>query len=128
MARLRLTIGKFAVATEQETATIPFTIDQFSEQNYLVSLKSFKLLKKMYQPTEIIAILQIYMSEGTGWKPVDKKKVMSAFYHQKVALDVLSTETTNTQELAFTKVIGTIGRDFYVHEVIPTYKTSSLFV
>ena len=128
MARLRLTIGKFAVATEQETATIPFTIDEFSEQNYLVSLKSFKLLKKMYQPTEIIAILQIYMSEGTGWKPVDKKKVMSAFYHQKVALDVLSTETTNTQELAFTKVIGTIGRDFYVHEVIPTYKTSSLFV
>ena len=128
MARLRLTIGKFAVATEQETATIPFTIDQFSEQNYLVSLKSFKLLKKMYQPTEIIAILQIYMSEGTGWKPVDKKKVMSAFYHQKVAVDVLSTETTNTQELAFTKVIGTIGRDFYVHEVIPTYKTSSLFV
>ena len=128
MARLRLTIGKFAVATEQETATIPFTIDESSEQNYLVSLKSFKLLKKMYQPTEIIAILQIYMSEGTGWKPVDKKKVMSAFYHQKVAVDVLSTETTNTQELAFTKVIGTIGRDFYVHEVIPTYKTSSLFV
>ena len=42
MARLRLTIGKFAVATEQETATIPFTIDEFSEQNYLVSLKSFK--------------------------------------------------------------------------------------
>ena len=54
MARLRLTIGKFAVATEQETATIPFTIDESSEQNYLVSLKSFKLLKKMYQPTEII--------------------------------------------------------------------------
>lgn len=128
MARLRLTIGKFAVATEQETATIPFTIDEFSEQNYLVSLKSFKLLKKMYQPTEIITTLHIYLSDGIGWEPVDKKTIMRTFSHQRVSVDVLDVKTDNSEDPARAKAIDTIGNDFYVHEVIPTYKPSSLFV
>jgi len=53
MARLRLKIGNIAVATEQKTVTIPFTLDDSTEKNYSVSLIDFKLLKKMYSPTEM---------------------------------------------------------------------------
>ena len=128
MARLRLTIGKIAVSTEQETGTISFTTDDATEQNYLVCLVDFKFLKKMYQPTEIIAILQIYLAEGKEWKPVDKKNILKAFYHQKVSLDVLEETVDSPEKIEDAKVLDTAGTDFYVHEVIPTYKPTSLFI
>ena len=95
-------------------------------QHYLVSLVDFKMQKKMYQPTEIIANLQVYMAEGSEWKPVDKKIILKAFNHRRVSLDVL--EETAGSSLEDAKVVDTVGNDFYVQEVIPTYKATSLFV
>jgi len=128
MARLRLTIGKVSVATEQETALLTFGTDEGTEKKYLVSLVDFRLSKKMYQPTEIITKLHIYLSEGMGWEPVGKKKIMDTFSHQRVSVDVLDVKTDNSGDPTKAKAIDTIGNDFYVHEVIPTYKPSSLFV
>lgn len=126
MARLRLTIGKIAVSTEQETGALLFFSGNLAMQHYLVSLVDFKMQKKMYQPTEIIANLQIYMAEGSEWKPVDNNILLKTFNHRRVSLDVL--EDTAGSSLEEAKVIDTVGNDFYVQEVIPTYKSASLFV
>ena len=126
MARLRLTIGKIAVSTEQETGALLFFSGVLAMQHYLVSLVDFKMQKKMYQPTEIIANLQIYMAEGSEWKPVDNNILLKTFNHRRVSLDVL--EDTAGSSLEEAKVIDTVGNDFYVQEVIPTYKSASLFV
>ena len=126
MERLRLTVGNIAVSTEQETGTMLFFSGDLSMQHYLVSLVDFKMQKKMYQPTEIIANLQIYMAEGSDWKPVDKKIILKAFNQRRVSLDVL--EDTAGSSLEDAKVIDTVGNDFYVQEVIPTYKATSLYV
>ena len=128
MARLRLKIGKIAVATEQKTATIPFTLDDSTEKNYSVSLIDFKLQKKMYSPTEMIAKLQISMTDGSEWKPVDNKQIINAFSHQKVSVDVVNEKPSMPEILAGPKPQDTIGNDFYVHEVIPTYKSTSMTV
>lgn len=128
MARLRLTIGKIAVSTEQETGVLLFFSGDLAMQHYFVSLVDFKMQKKMYQPTEIIANLQIYQAEGTEWKPVDKKNIRKAFYHQQVSLDVLEDISGSSTRIEDAQVLDTAGNDFYVHEVIPTYKSASLFV
>jgi len=128
MARLRLTIGKIAVSTGQDTGTILYTMDDSTELHYIVSLANFKLLKKMYQPTEIIANLQIYLSKGSDWKPMDKKRIINTFIHQRVSLCVLEERISNSEDVEDAKVVDVIGDDFYVHEVIPTYKPTSLFV
>lgn len=126
MARLRLTVGNIAVSTEQETGALLFFSGDLAMQHYLVSLVDFKMQKKMYQPTEIIANLQIYMAEGSEWKPVDNNILLKTFNHRRVSLDVL--EDTAGSSLEEAKVIDTVGNDFYVQEVIPTYKSASLFV
>ena len=128
MARLRLTVGEIAVSTEQETGTISFSSDDSTQLNYNVSLVNFKLLKKMYQPTEIIATLHIFLSEGKEWKPVDNKKILKAFNLQRVSLNVVEVISGSSGKMEDAKVIDTIGTDFYVHEVIPTYKPTSLYV
>lgn len=128
MARLRLTVGEIAVSTEQETGTISFSSDDSTQLNYNVSLVNFKLLKKMYQPTEIIATLHIFLSEGKEWKPVDNKKILKAFNLQRASLNVVEVISGSSGKMEDAKVIDTIGTDFYVHEVIPTYKPTSLYV
>ena len=112
MANLKLTIGEVTVATEKETSSVTFG----SDDNYTVSLQDIRLKKKMYQPTEIIAILQIYMNNTTKWKAVGKTNIRNAFFHQKVIVVVVGDSEY------------TIAKDFYVHEVIPTYQSSSMFV
>ena len=120
MAILRLHIGKIKVATCTGTDTIDF------DSEYLVSLQDLKLKKKMYQPTEVIATLQIYLPVGTKWEPVGKKDIMNAFFHKIVVVDVL--DDASIAKWTEAEAIDMIGNDYYVHEVIPTYKSDSLFV
>lgn len=129
MAILKLTIGKIDVATEQRTSSVRFVSKDGVERNYILSLQDVKLMKKMYQPAEIIAILQIHMGadngfmpvnipRSTAWKPVAKNRIMDAFFHQRVKVSAVNDNSSE----------DIIGNDFFVHEVIPTYKPSSLFV
>ena len=120
MARLRLTIGGIIVATSQETATVTF-----GSSSYLASLQDFKLKKKMYQPTEVIATLQIVPSTGTSWTAPSRNNIMTTFFHKNAVVDVVD-ETSTAWSTATAS--DTIGNDFYVHEVIPTYTSLSLSV
>lgn len=115
MAILRLDIGGIIVATCTGTAEI-----EYDTEKYKVSLQDLKLKKKMYQPTEVIATLQIYPSS------LSKDIVKRSFFHKNVVVDVVAD--TDSVEWSTAGAIDTIGRDYYVHEVIPTYKSDSLFV
>lgn len=120
MARLRLNINGIIVATSQETAEVTF-----GSTSYLASLQDFKLKKKMYQPTEVIATLQFHPKSGNSWTAPDKKDVMTTFLHKNAVVDVVD-ETSTTWSTETAK--DTIGSDYYVHEVIPTYTSGSLSV
>lgn len=120
MARLRLDIGGIKVATSMGTATV-----KFGGTEYTVSLQELKLKKKMYQPTEVIASLQIYLPVDTEWKAPGKADIVTTFFHKNAVVDVVD-ETSTSWSTATAE--DTIGSDYYVHEVIPTYTSGSLSV
>lgn len=81
--------------------------------DYNLSLVEYKFQKKMYQPTEIQAYLQIINASGSTWYSIGRKRIESTFKHKQVKLAVDG---------------NSIGNDFYVHEVIPCYKKDSMVV
>ena len=78
MARLRLTLhniscfdneslaaktSDLSVSTEKETATTTFQIDD-NKYKYILNLVDFSFKKKMYQPTEVTADIQLTMASN----------------------------------------------------------------
>ena len=141
MARLRLTIHDvdcfesatsansqtidLAVSTEKETASTFFQSGD-SKYGYTLTLVDFSFKKKMYQPTEIIADIQISMTAGPSadWKSIGKDALVTLFKNKKVTLEEMTAKESNQPD----KVVFTIGDDYYVQEVQPRYKTKSLYV
>ena len=81
--------------------------------DYNLSLVEYKFQKKMYQPTEILAYLQIVNASGSTWYSIGRKRIESTFKHKQVTLAVDG---------------NSIGDDFYVHAVLPCYKSDSMIV
>lgn len=128
MARLRLTIcgepKDLVVSTEKETDTVSFESTDGSNYDYKLSLIDFCFKKKMYQPTEIIAEIQLTKTSGNkdDWKAISRSGLDSLFKFKKVVLDELSSKLEDKT------VIQTIGNDFYVHEVLVHYKPDAMYV
>ena len=131
MARLRLTIHdvscfkdatttnpitkNLCVSTEKETDTAFFPVSETSNMNYTLNLVDFSFKKKMYQPTEIIAEIQLTQTDGKpeDWAPLSRGTLNKLFKFKQVTLEELPALDVN---LAGT--LQTIGDDFYVHEVL----------
>ena len=92
MAKLKLSIGDISVSTERETAVITFSSEKTEERDYTICMVDFSFKKKMYQPTEVLADLQISMATGltSNWKALDRKTIEQTFKHKKVSLEVVS--------------------------------------
>ena len=137
MARLRLTLHKvecyqkadgisakecLQISTEKETDSAFFLKSEGQYVNYTLNLVDFSFKKKMYQPTEIIAAIQLTMATGATWTSLNRSTLDSLFKFKKVSLEELSpTLTDNT-------VVQTIGDDFYVHEVLVNLKPDAMYV
>jgi len=121
MAQIRLTIGDIAVTNESLTSTVKF--DKISYQVCLVSL-SFQ--KKMYQPTEIKAELQFFMT--SKWVSIGRTDIEETFKLKNAILEVVEPKTSNSSDDDKYTVLDTIGKDFYVHDVRPHYQPECMYV
>lgn len=137
MARLRLTLHNvdcytdangtsakdcLQISTEKETDSAYFTKSEGVYVNYTLNLVDFSFKKKMYQPTEIIAAIQLTMATGATWTSLNRSTLDSLFKFKKVSLEELSPNLTeNTVE-------QTIGDDFYVHEVLVNLMPDAMYV
>ena len=84
----------------------------------------------MYQPTEVIAKIQISLpgmdqvtteeEKKAKWQPVSKSMAESLFSKKKVSLTSLAVNTTNNDYI--------IGNDFYVDQVKVHYKSTAMYV
>ncbi len=85
MARLRLTIcgepKDLVVSTEEGTDTVSFESTDGNNYEYQLSLIDFCFKKKMYQPTEIIAEIQLTKTNGKkdDWKAISRSGLDSLF-------------------------------------------------
>ena len=121
MAQLRLTIGDIAVTNEHVTSTV--TIDK---QTYNVSLIGLSFQKKMYQPTEIKAELQFFMT--SKWVSIGRTDIEETFKLKNAILEVVEPKTSNSSDDDKYTVLDTIGKDFYVHDVRPHYQPECMYV
>lgn len=138
MARLRLTLHSvscfkdaaltspqtkdLSVSTEKETDNAFFLKDKAEVYHYLLTLVDFGFKKKMYQPTEIIAKIQLTMADGADWKPLSRQALDTLFKFKRVSLEELSSNKKDDT------VVQTIGNDFYVHEVLVHLKPKAMYV
>ena len=81
-------------------------------KTYLMSINTLNFTKKMYSPGEIIADIQFSITSGT-WVKISKDNLEKVFKKAEV-------------NLAYSD--QTICGGYYVHEIIPRYKESSMFV
>ena len=111
------TTGDITLATEQTSCDIYSQIKDGDSTilKFSLALKEFSFHKKMYQPTEVLALVNItkalgenYTYRRIGWTMLDKM-----FKHAKVSL---------------TDGDFTIGNDYYVHEVLPHYQKDCMNV
>ena len=141
MARLRLTLhgiscyengeandlkpADLSVSTESDTASTFFQVDG-SKYGYTLTLTDFSFKKKMYQPTEIQAEIQLTMSAGNTatFIAIGKKALVDLFKSKKVTLEEITPKSSEKDD----EVKFTIGDDFYVDEVLPRFKPTSMFV
>ena len=109
--------GDITLATEQTSCDIYSQIKDGDSKilKFSLALKEFSFHKKMYQPTEVLALVNITKAQGEnytyqriGWTMLDKM-----FKHAKVSL---------------TDGDFTIGNDYYVHEVLPHYQKDCMNV
>ena len=139
MAKLRLTIHQVScyqdstlkklvardlhVSNEMETDTISIKVSDTDGMDYTLNLIDLSFKKKMYQPTEVSAEIQLTKAQGTKWKTIGKSVLIELFKNKKVSLEEMGKDAQNNE-----CVSHTIGNDFYVQEVKPRYKTDSLFI
>ena len=88
--------------------------------NYKVHMTNVDFKKRMYAPTEIIAVLNIFpVSDENSddkpiWYPLTKDYIVSLFQNKKVTLQSEDGKV--------------VGDDFYVEDILPRYKKDSMFV
>lgn len=87
---------------------------------YIFFISNISFQKKMYQPTEIIALIDVYPT-GKGNKDskldiIDATYLKETFGNHRVSL--LSLDNIGTAEDKKKK----IGEDYYIHDVLPHYK------
>ena len=111
-----------STGTTGETIKFKVTDNSYSENPYNLNLVDCKFQKKMYQPTEILARLQINKALGNTWCTIGRKTVESTFKHKQVKL------TVGNDSIKDTNNYDSIGDDFYVHAVQPCYKSDSMTV
>ena len=142
MARLRLTLHSIGcnqdatlgslttkdlcISTDKETDSAYFQKGETGVFQYLLTLVDFSFKKKMYQPTEIVARIQLSMAAGASpnWEPLSRAELDRLFKFKKVTLDELSDKNAEGKET----VVQTIGNDFYVHEVLVSLKLDAMYV
>jgi hypothetical protein len=118
MATLTLTIydiSKDAVITDKsdklDVVSLLTDMQLVEIFGYKYTLVGLNMTKKMYQPTEIIADISIQTIEGKTWADISRSTIETMFKHRKVQLSSGD---------------DTIGSDYYVHEVIPEYKSGCM--
>ena len=87
---------------------ISLTIND-SKHSFPLTVKQLSFKKRLYQPCEIVTVLQLY--KGTYGGLIPRESVYAAFQEASVTL---MEETSGTF----------IAQDYYVHEVIPRYYNS----
>ena len=106
--------------TDKTGATIwlaPIKNSSIKEQ-YNLNLVDFKFKKKMYQPTEIIAKIQISLSDDKKeWKSLNKDVIEDLFSNKRVSLESVISE--NKKDV--------IGNDYYVQDVKINYKSATMY-
>lgn len=151
MARLRLTLHNFncfenvgstftkvaqnvLLSTDKESTTLYLSVGDSSDTKlqYDLNIVNFGFQKKMYQPTEITADIQIALASGNDntWKSIGRKQIETLFKHLQVSLDeVPAKDTSKTDDENLTAAaLNTIGDDFYVYEVLPHYQSDGMYV
>ena len=139
MARLRLTLHKIScyadgqgssqserdlkVSTEKGTDNAFFQTSDNTYLSYQLNLVDFGFKKKMYQPTEITAVIHLKLTneKDDSWKSISRKVLDGLFKFKQVTLEELDPSDDNT-------VIQTIGDDFYVHEVLVRQKPDTMYI
>ena len=108
---------KIVLSTDKQEANVFFAVGEKVKTTckYRLSISDFSMQKKMYEPTEIIVDLSITPSQGdsSDYQEIGRKQLEELFKHIRVGLS----------EGSFS-----IGDDFYVHEVIPSYQSKSMHV
>ena len=118
MAQITMTLsGGISLSTDMNTDKIKMAVNDRAKTvlEYKLSISKFSFHKKMYQPTEIVADINIIPSAGksTNYQEISREALEDKFKHAKVML----------KEGTFS-----IGDDFYVHEVLPHYGKDSMSV
>ena len=114
MAVVKLTIHGFLKSTkgsDTDTMTLVTGTTPAKSGDYLYALVGLSMNKQIYQPTSIVADISINKEKGKGWVPIDRSDLGDMFRHCQVTL-----QGDN----------DVIGKDFYVHEVIPEYKPETM--
>ena len=115
MAVLKLTIHGFlksmADDADVDTMTLVTGTTPAKSGDYLYALVGLSMNKQIYQPTMIVADISINKEEGKGWAPIDRSDLGDMFRSCRVTL-----ESDN----------DVIGKDYYVHEVIPEYRPGTM--
>ena len=108
---LKQTTANITIATEKTTSEIYIQLKDGDSEilKFNLALKEFSFHKKMYQPTEVLALISITKADGEGYtyRRIDWTMLDKMFKHAKVSL---------------TDGDFTIGDDYYVHEVLPHYQ------
>ena len=117
MAVVKLTIHGFlpsmADGADVDTMTLVTGTTPAKSGDYLYALVGLSMNKQIYQPTSIVADISINKEEGKGWVPIDRSDLGDMFRHCQVTL-----QGDN----------DVIGKDFYVHEVIPEYRPGTMMM
>ena len=116
MAEIKLTIHGFLKSTkgsDTDTMTLVTGTTPAQSGDYLYALVGLSMNKQIYQPTSIVADISINKEEGKGWVPIDRSDLGDMFRSCQVTL-----EGDN----------DVIGKDFYVHEVIPEYRPGTMMM
>ena len=97
--------------TESKGATIFISSTGYSRDThaYTLYISDFSFHKKMYEPTEINVEISISASAGTSFVEIKRNVLESMFKHIRVD-------------------VSTVGTEFYVHEVLPRYERSNMYV
>ena len=151
MARLRLTLHNFSyfkkegltftkvvqnvlLSTEKEDTTLCLPVGDSADTKleYNLNIANFGFQKKMYQPTEITADIQISLASGndSAWQSIGRKQIDTLFKHLQVSLEEVpanDSKETAPESLSVNDT-STIGDDFYVHEVLPHYQSDGMYV
>lgn len=151
MARLRLTLHNFSyfekvgltftkvvqnvlLSTEKEDTTLCLPVGDSADTKleYNLNIVNFGFQKKMYQPTEITADIQISLASGedSAWQSIGRKQIETLFKHLQVSLEEVPAKDSKktTLENLSVSATSTIGDDFYVHEVLPHYQSKGMYV